>query len=77
MNNLEPKKIRHVVLVLCLFLLFSIIGLWSWNTLAELFNGPVAQYKHVVAAFGLLIVLKTALFHSHRHLTTQCSHSAT
>ena len=58
MNITPYKKYAYVV---GLFLLVSIVGLWSWNTLAELFNGPQAQYKHVLAALGLLVVTKWIL----------------
>jgi hypothetical protein len=40
------------------FMLVSVLGLWAWNTLSELFNGPVAQYKHIVAALLLLAILR-------------------
>lgn len=58
MNILRYKKYLYVV---GLFLLLSIAGLWSWNTLAELFDGPHAQYKHVLAALGLLVMTKWIL----------------
>jgi hypothetical protein len=62
MNVSVYKKYAYVV---GLFLLASIVGLWSWNTLAELFNGPHAQYKHAVAAMGLLLMTKGILM-THR-----------
>ena len=68
MKVLRYKKYAYVV---GLFLLVSVIGLWSWNTLAELFGGPHAQYKHAVAALGLLIVTKWVL--TSHHLNTNGS----
>jgi hypothetical protein len=58
MNVRSYKKYAYVM---GLFLLVSIVGLWSWNTLAELFNGPHAQYKHTLAALGLMLTIKWAL----------------
>jgi hypothetical protein len=44
---------------LCVMLLLvTVFGLWAWNTISELYNGPVAQYKHVVAALLLLAILR-------------------
>ena len=41
-----------------LFLLITVFGLWAWNTLSELYSGPVAQYKHIVTALLLLAILR-------------------
>lgn len=63
MRNVNYK---YLVYIACLFLLTSVAGLWSWNTIAELFNWPEAQYKHVLAAFVLLLILKWSLYPAHR-----------
>lgn len=57
----------QIVMTTVLFLLLSILALWSWNTLADLFAWPNAQYKHILAALGLLLVIRFGLFSSHRH----------
>ena len=75
MKHSHPKNLRHFVIAVGFFVLFTIVGLWSWNTLGDLFDLPVAQYKHIVAALGLLLVLKFSLFHSHRRLTRRHFHS--
>jgi hypothetical protein len=67
MHYLNYKPVFHAV---ALFLLASIAGLWSWNTLSELFNLPPAQYKHVLAVALLLLLLKWALSGS-RHATNR------
>lgn len=41
--------------------LFSVVVLWSFNALSDLFGGPQAQYKHAIAATGLLLVIKWGL----------------
>jgi hypothetical protein len=43
------------------FVVTTVFGLWAWNTLSELYSGPVAQYKHVVAALILLAILRWPL----------------
>jgi hypothetical protein len=58
MYNLNYKPYFHAV---ALLILTSVAGLWSWNTLAELFNLPAAQYKHVLAAIILLLFCKWGL----------------
>jgi hypothetical protein len=67
MRNLKHK---HFLYVIGLFLLASVAGLWSWNTLSELFNFPQAQYRHALAASFVLLVLKWGLFPGHR--TANC-----
>lgn len=57
---------KHILYGIGLFVLASVAGLWAWNTLAELFSLPQAQYKHVVAASFLLLVLKWGLCPKHR-----------
>lgn len=63
MRNINYKYLCYTA---CLFLLMSVAGLWSWNTISELFNWPQAQYKHVLAAFVLLLILKWSLYSDHR-----------
>lgn len=63
MRNLNYKYILYAI---GLFLLASVTALWSWNTISELFDMPQAQYKHALAAFFLLLILKWALSPSHR-----------
>lgn len=38
--------------------LFSVIVFWSFNELSELFGGPQAQYKHAIAAIGIMLAIK-------------------
>jgi uncharacterized membrane protein len=63
MRNLNHK---HYLYAIGLFLLALVTGLWSWNTLSELFNLPQAQYKHVLAAFFILLILRWGCSPSHR-----------
>jgi len=60
----------HILMATGIFVLLTIVSLWSWNTLAGLFDWPTAQYKHVLAALGLLLVMRFGLFHSHKRVHT-------
>jgi len=59
-------NIRHTLIAVGVFLTVTVTGLWSWNTLAELFGGPQAQYKHALAATVLLIILRLVTLRTHR-----------
>lgn len=63
MRNLSHKQYFYAI---GLFLLATIAGLWTWNTLSEIFNLPQAQYKHVLAAFILIIIVKFGFSSNHR-----------
>lgn len=58
MRNLNHKYYLYAI---GLFVVTSIAALWSWNTISELFNLSQAQYKHVLAAFFLLLILRWTL----------------
>jgi uncharacterized membrane protein YqjE len=68
MENRVFSKAGGVALYVCLFILLSVFGLWAWNTIAELFTWPQAQYKHLIAAMCLLLVVRVVVFqHVGRH----------
>jgi len=52
---------RQIFIAVGALALFSILVLWSFNTLSDLFGGPQAQYKHALAAIGLLLVANWTL----------------
>ena len=62
MPNLNYK---HYLYAIGMFAVVSVMALWSWNTISELFNLPQAHYKHVVAAFFLLLILRWGLSPGH------------
>ena len=70
MNHSLSKKFLHLSYAILTFLLASVMLLWSWNTLSLLLDGPVAQYKHAVAAlaFAYIIarVVRGVLYHGRR-----------
>jgi hypothetical protein len=57
------KRNRHTLILsrIALMLVALFAGLWSWNTLAELFNAPHAQFRHVIATLVLLLSLRWVL----------------
>ena len=59
---LNWKRATQLLLV---FLAMTVFGLWAMNTISELFAGPVAEYKHVVASLILLLTIRWSLL-SHR-----------
>jgi len=63
MQNLFSNKASRILLITSAFVLISVFGLWSWNTVAELFNGPQAEYKHAIAVFSLLGIVRLFTFH--------------
>lgn len=60
-------NLRSFFLVSGVVLLAMVLGLWSWNTLAELFGGPHAQFKHVLAVTVLVLVSKWILSGRQNH----------
>lgn len=57
---MKHTKHRTVLLAVIAAVVVPTASLWSWNIVAELFGGPAAQLKHVVAAAILLIVIRWA-----------------
>ncbi len=59
-------RLKHCFYAISVFFVVSVAALWSWNTLAELFSWPFAQYKHVLAFFILLTLIRWGLFAKYR-----------
>lgn len=55
----------HLLAAILAFAAIAVIGLWSWNTLAELFGAPEAQFRHAVAAAALISTLRLATRRRH------------
>lgn len=58
---MHSSKFRPIFIAIIAFALLSVVALWSFNTLSELFSWPQAQYKHAIAAIALLFIAKWAL----------------
>lgn len=63
MNQIDLKHLLAACLAL---VVIAATGLWSWNTLAELFGAPEAQFRHAVAALALLAVAHNLAVPAHR-----------
>lgn len=55
---IKPIDWKHAALLAVTLIVTTVFGLWAWNTVSELFSGPVAQYKHIVAALILLAIIR-------------------
>jgi len=60
---------RRSLLAAGAFLIATVVGLWSWNTLAELGAWPRAEYRHVLAAFAILYLARQIVFPARRTFT--------
>jgi len=61
---------RRSLLAIAAFLLATVAALWSWNTLAELFAWPQAEYRHALAALAILYIARRILFSAQRKPAT-------
>jgi len=59
------SRFKHWIYMISVFLAASVAALWSWNTLSELYSWPLAQFKHVLAVFILLLLIRWSLFAKH------------
>ena len=58
---MRNKTHKNFILATIAFIVATIVGLWSWNTVIELFDGPRAEYHHIVAILALVAVLRAVL----------------
>ena len=65
---------RQIFISMGVFALFSVVSLWPFNVLSELFNWPQAQYKHAIAVIALLLILKWCLTSRGAYLKTRIRH---
>jgi hypothetical protein len=62
---MSPIDTRHLLAAVLAFAATTVIGLWSWNTLAELFGAPEAQFRHAVAVLLLITTVRLATRRRH------------
>ncbi len=62
MNQID---IKHLLAAGLAIVAIAVAGLWSWNTLAELFGAPEAQFRHAVAVLVLLATLRLVMPRRH------------
>jgi hypothetical protein len=73
---MQQTTLRHVLIAAGVLLVVSVVGLWSWNTLAALFDIPTAEFRHALAFLALLAIVRIAVL-QRRHRRKQrvsCSH---
>lgn len=62
------NRVRRYFHVMLYLILASVVMLWSWNVLAELFSWPQAQYRHALAAtLPIILFFWTLRTGSRRH----------
>jgi O-antigen/teichoic acid export membrane protein len=64
---MKHRKLRRIIPALLAIVALTIVGLWSWNIVVELFNGPKAEYRHIVAIFAIATLLRAVLVTGRRH----------
>lgn len=66
--KMHHDRFRKTFIAAMFLILASLVVLWSFNTLSGLFGGPIAQFKHAIAAVGLwLVVIWIGKDHGHSH----------
>lgn len=63
---MKPFTWKHIGAALAALCVASIAMLWSWNTLAGLFGGPVAEFRHVLSLIIIAISIKALLSNDRR-----------
>ena len=58
---MTQTDIGHLLAAVLAISVIAVVGLWSWNTLAELFGAPEARLRHAVAALALLTALRLVM----------------
>ena len=57
-KNHRKGTLKAITTATAMFLTWSVILLWSWNTLAvDLFQLPEAQFKHAIALAAITTTL--------------------
>jgi hypothetical protein len=59
---------KHITIALIAVVVACTAALWAWNTLAELFGGPAAEFRHVIAVLTIAAVTRIFVT-SRRHPT--------
>jgi hypothetical protein len=74
---MKSLRFRYLVIGSLLLGISMILGLWTWNTLGELFGLPAAQVKHALAATFAALLLRWILLPgrvSHHCAFRRCRH---
>ena len=74
---MKSFRFRYLVFAGLLLGILMVLGLWTWNTLGELFGLPTAQLKHALAATISALLVRLFLLPgrlSHRYPSRGCQH---
>lgn len=55
---MRDLHLKHIFIATGGLLGVCIVGLWSWNTLATLFDAPTAEFRHALAFLALLTIVR-------------------
>ena len=55
---MQHTALKHLTIAAGLALAGAAALLWSWNTLADLYGGPEAGFKHAVAAMLIAVIVR-------------------
>jgi hypothetical protein len=64
---MKRTKGRHYFFAAIAALIVSATAMWSWNTVAELFGAPTAEFKHIVAMGLILAIARWTLSPARNH----------
>lgn len=69
---MDHHAFRQIFIAVVVLGIYCVFVLWSFNVLSGLYDGPQAQYKHAIAAIGLLLISKWKLTNLHRSDSSNC-----
>ena len=49
---------KHITIAVIAVVVACAALLWAWNTLAELFGGPSAEFRHIIAVLAIAAVTR-------------------
>jgi hypothetical protein len=61
MNHTFRNAFHKIAFAVVGLVVATVAVLWSWNTLAPLFGGPTAQFRHALALVIALAALRVGL----------------
>ena len=62
-NTDRKKRLKKYLSITVLLLMLPVAGLWSWNTIAELADIPLIQYKHALAGMVFILTVSWTIRH--------------
>ena len=66
---MKDVRLSHIFIATGGLLGVCIVGLWSWNTLATLFDAPTAEFRHALSILALLTIIRFVVLPRQRRRT--------